>query len=743
MTSDRLRQVQRILDDVLEKAPAERAAFVADACGGDAELRSEVESLLAQDQQVSPDFMRPPEPPPEVRQTASPSGPDPLLGERIGGFRIKSVIASGGMGTVYLAEQEQPRRDVAVKVLRVGIASGSALRRFEFESEVLARLRHPNIAQVHEAGTHHEEGMAADKGVPYFVMEYIPEARTIIEYADQERLDTRQRLKLFTTACEAVHHGHQKGIIHRDLKPANILVDSVGQVKIIDFGVARSTDSDVALTTMRTDVGQLIGTLQYMSPEQCDADPHELDTRSDVYSLAVVLYELLAGQPPYDATRSTIYQATRIIKEQAPRKLSDLNRRLRGDVETIVLKALEKDRDRRYQSAADMAQDIRRFFNREPIEAKPPSAWTRALRWAARHPAISTIAATGLCTAAVVALATLIAVWHVNARPHRMWRSDDGREARLLSAINGVLHTWTAEAPGGIRLAELVGRPSELGGGRLALLAFDASPGVACPRSLCAFDAEGDLKDPIWTCVIETDDILLDLKERGLVGADFVPDVVHVADVFPERPGREIVAVFSCIYSPRLIRIYDLGGELLYQVWHDGGIGICCWVSRARLLVFSGTNAEAYWHERGYPKLYSAHPRVTFAVRPRLGFVSDGWLRSVSGDGPLNPVWYKCLFPPNAREIITGPIRVLLGHGAHRDYLQFSVTVDEAIGAAVSWIVDDDGNDVPGTRVLTDGYELDRHRLPDPDQFRLRPLPPIVSTPGDDGLAPTAENGNP
>ena len=176
-------------------------------------------------------------------------------------------------------------------------------------------------------------------------MEYIPNARPITKYADDKKLGTRQRLELFTQVCDAVHHGHQKGVIHRDLKPGNILVDAHGQAKIIDFGVARGTDSDLAVTTLQTDIGQLIGTLQYMSPEQCEADPHDIDTRSDVYALGVVLYELLCNQLPYDVTRKAIHEVTRMIREQEPAKPSTLNRTLRGDVETICVSTATSARE--------------------------------------------------------------------------------------------------------------------------------------------------------------------------------------------------------------------------------------------------------------------------------------------------------------------------------------------------------------------------------------------------------------
>ena len=304
-----------------------------------------------------------------------------LIGTRIGSYTLRRVIGSGGMGTVYEAQQEQPRRRVAIKMMKQGITSSSALRRFEFESQTLARLHHPGIAQVYEAGTH-DDGAG---GVPYFVMEYIPNALRITEYADKKKLGTRERLALFGKVCDAIQHGHLKGIVHRDIKPGNVLVDSNGQPKIIDFGVARSTDSDLAVTTLQTDVGQLLGTLQYMSPEQCGSDPTDIDTRSDIYALGMVLYELLTGRLPYDVRQAAIHEAVRMVREEEPLKPSSIDRHLRGDVETIALKALEKERERRYQSASALEQDIHRYLSGDPITARRATIWYHLKRLAFRH----------------------------------------------------------------------------------------------------------------------------------------------------------------------------------------------------------------------------------------------------------------------------------------------------------------------------------------------------------------------
>ncbi len=315
----------------------------------------------------------------------APRGEGPAPGKAIPGaigpYRLVRVLGEGGMGTVFEAQQDSPRRSVALKVIRAGFLSGEHLRRFKQESQVLGRLQHPGIAQIYEAG------MATDqegRPVPFFAMEFI-KGLPLTDYAAARKLGTRDRLDLLAKVCDAVYHAHQKGVIHRDLKPGNIMVDESGQPKILDFGVARATDSDVQQATLRTDIGQLIGTIPYMSPEQVGGDPGEMDTRSDVYALGVIAYELLAGRMPYDLQKKMIHEAARVIREDEPTRLSSINRTLRGDVETIVSKALEKDKTRRYQSAESLASDIRRYLKDEPIAARPASTWYQFRKFAARH----------------------------------------------------------------------------------------------------------------------------------------------------------------------------------------------------------------------------------------------------------------------------------------------------------------------------------------------------------------------
>jgi formylglycine-generating enzyme required for sulfatase activity len=284
------------------------------------------------------------------------------------------------MGTVWEAEQETPRRRVALKVMRFGFTSPEDLSRFRYESEILGLLQHPGIAQVFEAGTH-----VAETEVPYFAMEYIEGAKTILEYARDQRLSVRERLELVLPVCDAVQHGHQRGVIHRDLKPSNILVDSRGQPKIIDFGIARAATSDLSAKTLQTRAGQILGTLQYMSPEQFGAESSAIDTRSDVYSLGVVMYELLFGRGPYDLDQTPIHEAARIVTVEPAIQPSSLDRTHAGDLEWIVLKAIEKERDRRYASASELAADIQRHLDDEPVLAGRPSQIYKVRKFVMRH----------------------------------------------------------------------------------------------------------------------------------------------------------------------------------------------------------------------------------------------------------------------------------------------------------------------------------------------------------------------
>ena len=387
MTPERFRLISKLYDAAAAMEPAERTRFLEERCAHDDDLRRELIDAFRDPGSTVTGVL-------ETGAAAAVGGGHHWIGRRLGHYQILNMVGEGGMGAVYQAEQDHPRRIVALKVIKAGVPSAELLRRFERESQVLARLQHPGIAQIYEAGV----ADTAFGPQPYFAMEFI-HGVPLQAYAETRKLGPRQRLQLMANVCDAVEHAHQRGVIHRDLKPANILVDDGGQPKILDFGVARATDSD-AHATRQTDVGQLVGTLAYMSPEQVTADPLDVDTRSDVYALGVVLYELLGKRLPYQLSQQ-LHEAVRTIREQDPTRLSAISRSYRGDVETIVGKALEKDKTRRYVSAAELADDIRRYLADQPIAARPASTSYQLRKFARRHK--------GLVAAAAVVFTVLIA----------------------------------------------------------------------------------------------------------------------------------------------------------------------------------------------------------------------------------------------------------------------------------------------------------------------------------------------
>jgi serine/threonine protein kinase len=421
----RAASVESILADAVEiAAPADRQAFVAAACGGDADLRRRVEKLVA-DHFRAGSFL---ERPAAVPEPAALPPPADVIGTRVGPYKLLQQIGEGGMGTVYMARQTEPvTRLVALKLIKPGMDSAAVLARFEAERQALALMDHPNIAKVLDAGT-------ADTGRPYFVMELV-KGVPLTRFCDEHRLTPRQRLDLFVPVCPAVQHAHQKGIIHRDLKPGNILValyDGKPVPKVIDFGVAKAMGPQLTEHTLVTGFGAVVGTPEYMSPEQAELNQLDIDKRSDIYALGVLLYELLAGSPPFtrqELEKAGMLEMLRVIREREPPKPSTrlstaeglptlaanrgtepakLTRLVRGELDWIVMKALEKDRNRRYEMANGLAMDVERYLHDQPVQACPPSAWYRFRKFARRNKGI--LASVGLVALALV-IGTVVSVW--------------------------------------------------------------------------------------------------------------------------------------------------------------------------------------------------------------------------------------------------------------------------------------------------------------------------------------------
>jgi len=407
-------------------SPEQRDDFLEAMCEGDAELRAEVESLLCANESASGFLESPPE---LLRSDEFPVMCIESAGSEIGRYQLLGPMGEGGFGVVYRAEQREPvRRLVALKIIKPGMDTRQVIARFEAERQTLALMHHPHIAQVLDGGT-------TPSGRPYFVMELV-EGAPITDFCDQNQLTVQDRLELFITVCQAVQHAHLKGIIHRDLKPSNILValqDGKPLVKVIDFGVAKAIDPRRAHEVPLTQDIQMVGTLFYMSPEQAAIGSVDIDTRSDIYSLGVVLYELLTGVTPFEKTRlqqSTLDEVRRILHDEEPpapskrisalgadsasvatHRRADLRRLgqlLRGDLDWIVMQALEKDRSRRYQSAADLAADVERFQRNEPVWACSPSSTYRFRRFARRYRVPLT---TGAIVLAALLTGTALSLW--------------------------------------------------------------------------------------------------------------------------------------------------------------------------------------------------------------------------------------------------------------------------------------------------------------------------------------------
>jgi len=399
--SERERRLDEIYSAALKQDASRRPEFLRQACGGDTALRQEVESLLGDERNLG-EFLE--KPALEAANVGMAGGDERwLAGQRLGPYDLLEPIGEGGMGEVWLAEQKQPvRRRVALKLIKAGMGTREVVARFESERQALALMDHPNIAKVFDAG-------ATPQGRPYFVMEYVT-GIPITDHCDKHRMTLRERLELFVHVCEGVQHAHQKAIIHRDLKPSNVLVSEVDGKplpRIIDFGLAKATSQRLTAGTMFTQAGAIVGTPTYMSPEQAGATGVDVDTRTDVYSLGVVLYELLVGAVPLDLHKVAFDEILRRLREEeAPRPSrmvrilgeqsgtaaqnrgsdpSALVRQLRGDLDAIALKALEKDRSRRYATPSDLAADIGRYLRHEPVWARPASAGYRAGKYMRRH----------------------------------------------------------------------------------------------------------------------------------------------------------------------------------------------------------------------------------------------------------------------------------------------------------------------------------------------------------------------
>jgi WD40 repeat protein/serine/threonine protein kinase len=611
--TDVVQHLLTIFSSALECAsPEEQRAYLDRACAGNPECRVRVEALLCAHEQAG-NFLQGQQP---TTAPGSPGG-DTVAGEiagvAIGPYRLVQELGEGGMGTVWLAEQQEPvQRQVALKVIKPGMDSKQVIARFEAERQALALMDHPNIARVFDAGT-------TVNGRPYFVMELV-QGVPLTRYCDEQRLTPRQRLELFVPVCQAVQHAHQKGIIHRDLKPSNVLVtlyDGKPVPKVIDFGIAKATGQVPSEHSVFTQVGQVVGTLEYMSPEQAELNPLDIDTRSDVYSLGVILYELLTGSTPLERKRvrqAAMVEALRLIREEEPptpsarlsktdelpavaakrglepKKLSGL---VRGELDWIALKALEKDRNRRYDSASGLAQDIERYLGDEPVQACPPSAWYRFRKFARRNRA-------ALATAAVVALALLTALvalaigeLRFRAEQHDKWIAERQRgDAQEQEAIK---ERQRAEASEGWRRTAYFRQIA------LALGEYRSNNLVRASEMLGDKHCPGDLRHWEWhylerLCRSDLDTVSLGGPD-ALLNAAFSPDGGRVALSFgglvrihDTGTGEELLTLDRRLGPMADVAFSPDGRTLATPAWSATDTEVCLWDADTgrHLLALSG-----------------------------------------------------------------------------------------------------------------------------------------------------------
>src|SRR6516164_9481126 len=446
--------------------PAERAAYLKGACGADPALLANVQELLAA-QEKDDGFLD--RPPPNATVDEQPVTERP--GTVIGPYKLKEQIGEGGMGLVFVAEQQEPvRRKVALKIIKPGMDSKQVIARFEAERQALAMMDHQNIAKVFDAGT-------TESGRPYFVMELV-HGVPITDYCDANKLTPRQRLELFVPVCQAIQHAHQNGIIHLDIKPTNILVtmyDDKPVPKVIDFGVAKAVEQRLTERNLFTQFGALVGTFEYMSPEQAEMNAFGVDTRSDIYALGVLLYELMTGTTPLERPRlreAAFDEIRRIIKEEEPQRPSvrlstsgalakvaaarktdpgKLSRLVRGELDWIVMRCLEKDRSRRYDTASGLAKDVERYLKDEPVEARPPTVGYRFRKLARRNKVALTTAA---LVAAALVLGTVVSLWQAVRAGAERDRADAEKasaQATLRFLLADVLEQADPTRQGGVK----------------------------------------------------------------------------------------------------------------------------------------------------------------------------------------------------------------------------------------------------------------------------------------------------
>ena len=639
----RYQEVSSLFQTAVEMPAEEVEAWLIQQCDGDEDLLDQVLALLHQDQSLGP-LDQPLFQLNEVIDQASVAAGWQSPVPKIPGFEIQSTIAQGSMGTVYLAHQINPEREVALKILLPTGPISQSRRRFEQEVQILARLDHPGVGKVFSAGAIGLHGMERH----YFAMEYVG-GDQIKKYCRDHDLNTRQIIELFINVCTAMEYVHQSNVIHRDLKPSNILVQKNGQPKIIDFGVALVLDPQISPQTMATQAGQLLGTLNYMSPEQCGNEVLELDARSDLYSLGLILFELLSGRLPYALDGLTVAGVIQCIQSQEAGLLPGVkNARLSA----ILHRTLEKNPNQRYRSVGQFSADLSSYLMGVATLATPPNAIQRLIAYVKRSPLKGTLVLSTVAGISLMSLSFLLSYYLASTPSYFSFQKDFAVNS-LRSANGALLRSWYSN-PKSMTGGQIMQPQRGVHTGRVFINYLPTATDDSVRGKMLMYDFD-NLDTPIW----DSDSISRQFPDDNKFNKPhtWACSGLAIDDFFEDIPGEEFLVMLNPDpFSPTSISIHDATGKLLFQVWHDGYVAMVKWVPEIKKLICTGLNSETNWADLGQPTGLVGHPTVVFAMNIKAGFVDrEQWLLR---DGKVYSSlldWYKWLGPPETYFALKNP----------------------------------------------------------------------------------------